>query len=110
MKFLIIFLRSLKNNKLFSVISIGGFSLSLAVVLLLLAFVHSENQYDRSVPDLDRIYRVISLENSAYVPEQARDKLLSDYPQVMAATKVNLSNDPVLWHEENNNVRIIHTL
>jgi putative ABC transport system permease protein len=109
MKSLLIYLRTLKRNRLFSVISIVGFSLSLAVVLLLLAFIRSENQYDRSIPGLDRIYRVISLENSAYVPEQARDKLLADYPQVMAATKVNIGNDPVLRGEENNNVRIIHT-
>ncbi len=109
MKTLIIYLRTLKRNKLFSVISIGGFSLSLAVVLLLLAFISSENQYDRSIPELDQIYRVISLENSAYVPEQARDKLLSDYPQIMAATNVNIGNDPVLWEEENSDIRIIHT-
>ncbi len=109
MKSLLIYLRSLKRNTLFSVISIGGFSLSLAVVLLLLAFIRSENQYDRSIPDLDRIYRVVSLENSAYVPEQARDKLLADYPQLMAATKVYINNDAVLRDEENYDVRIIHT-
>ncbi|MFH0757605.1 MAG: FtsX-like permease family protein [Bacteroidota bacterium] len=109
MKSLIVYLRTLKRNKLFSVISIGGFSLSLAVVLLLLAFIRSENQVDRSIPDLDQIYRVVSLENSAYVPEQARDKLLADYPQVKASTNVNIGNDPVLRGEENSNVRVIHT-
>lgn len=109
MKTRLIYLRSLKRNRLFSVISIGGFSMSIAVVLLLLAYILSENQYDRSIPDLDQIYRVVSVENSTYVPEQARDKLLADYPQLMAATKVNIGNDPVLWDEENNNVRIIHT-
>ena len=109
MKTLIIYLRSLKRNMLFAFISIGGFSLSLAVVLLLLAFIRSENQYDRSILDVDRIYRVMSEENSAYVPEQARDKLLSDFPQIEAATKANIGNDPVLWQEENHNVRIIHT-
>ena len=80
MRSLIIYLRFLKRNTIFAVISIGGFSVSLAVVLLLLAFIRSENQFDRSIPDLDRIYRVISLENSAYVPEEARDRLLADYP------------------------------
>jgi putative ABC transport system permease protein len=109
MKFLIIYLRSLRRNKLFAFISIGGFSLSLAVVLLLFAFIRSENQYDRSIPDVDRIYRIISAENSAYVPEQARDKLLADFPQIESATRVNIGNDPVLWQEENHNVRIIHT-
>lgn len=109
MKTFIIYLRSLKRNKLFAFISIGGFSLSLAVVLLLLAFIRSENQYDRSIPEVDRIYRVISEENSAYVPEQARDKLRADFPQIESATKVNIGNDPVLWQKENHKVRIIHT-
>ena len=109
MKPLLIYLRALKRNRLFSVISIGGFSISIAVVLLLLAFIRSETQYDQSIPDLDQIYRVVSMENSAYAPEQARDKLLADYPQLMAATNVNIGNDPVLWEDENNNVRIIHT-
>ena len=109
MKAFLIYLRSIKRNKLFAFISIGGFSLSLAVVLLLLAFIRSENQYDRSISDVERIYRVISEENSANVPEKARDKLLADYPQIEAATKVNIGNDPVLWKEENFNVKIIHT-
>lgn len=109
MNSLLIFLRSLKKNRLSATISIGGFSLSLAVVLLLLAFTRSEKQFDRAIPDLERIYRVISEENSAYVPEQAGDKLLSDYPQVMAATKVNAGEDEVLLENENFTARIIHT-
>lgn len=109
MKTLIPYLRSLKRNKLFAFISIGGFSLSLAVVLLLLAFIRSENQYDRSITEVDRIYRVMSEENSAYVPEQARDRLQADFPQIEAATKVNIGNDPILWQEENHDARIIHT-
>lgn len=109
MKALIVYFRILKRNKVFSVISIGGFSLSLAVVILLLSFIRSENQYDRGHPDLEQIYRVINLDNSADIPEQARDKILADYPQVEAATKLSIGNDPVLFEEENHNVRIIHT-
>lgn len=87
--------RSLSRNRVFSVISIGGFSLSLAVVLLLLSFIRSEKQYDQSIPDLDQIYRILGRENSAYIPEQTRDKILEDFPQVVAATKVNIGNDPL---------------
>jgi len=104
-----IFFRTLSRNRLFSIISIGGFSLSLAVVLLLLAFIRSEQQYDKDIPDLEHIYRILGDQNSAYIPEQTRDKILSDYPQVIAATKCNIGNDAVLYNEENFNVRIVHT-
>lgn len=104
-----IYFRFLLRNRIFSFISIGGFSLSLAVVLLLVSFIRSENQYDKSVPDLEQIYRILGRDNSANIPEQTRDKLRSDFPQVMATTKLNIGDDPVLFEEENFNVRIIHT-
>jgi len=109
MKTLLIYFRFLVRNRVSSMISIGGFSLSLAVVLLLLSFIRSENQYDTSVPGLAQIYRILGHNHSAYVPEQTRDKLLSDFPQVEAATKLHIGNDPVLFEEENFKVRVIHT-
>ena len=96
MKALNIYYRTLTRNKVFSLISIGGFSISLAVVVLLLAFIRSEKQYDKSIPEVEQIYRVLSNDHSAYIPEQARDRLLSEFPQVQAATKVLFGNSPVL--------------
>jgi len=109
MKKLKIYYRTLARNWVFSVISIGGFSLSLAVVILLTAFIRSERQYDRAIPELDHIYRILGENNSAYIPEQARDRILSDYPQVVAATKCNNGSDAVLYNQENFNVSIVHT-
>ncbi len=94
---------------IFSTISIGGFSISLSVVILLLSFIRAEKQYDRSIKDLDQIYRIIHSQNAASVPEQARIKLEVDFPQVLAATNVNIAIDPVLWNKENHQVNIIHT-
>jgi putative ABC transport system permease protein len=109
MKALSIYYRILSRNKLFSFISIGGFSLSLAVVVLLLSFIRSEKQYDRSIPGVEQIYRILTNDHSAYIPEQARDKLLSEFPQVSAATKVVFGNDPVLYKEQNYDLRVAHT-
>lgn len=94
---------------IFSTISIGGFSISLSVVILLLSFIRAEKQYDRSIKDLDQIYRIIHSQNAASVPEQARIKLEVDFPQVLAATNVNIAIDPVLWNKENHQVNIVHT-
>jgi len=109
MKALKIYYRVLSRNKVFSIISIGGFSISLAVVILLLSFIRSEKQYDQSIPELEQIYRIVGDNFSSYVPEQTRDKLLADFPQVKATTKLSIGNDPVLYNEENFTVRIIHS-
>jgi putative ABC transport system permease protein len=103
------YFRLLARNRIFSFISIGGFSISLAVVLLLVSFIRSEKQYDQSVPDVDQIYRILGRDNSASIPEQTRDKLLSDFPQVIATSKLQIGDDPVLFEKENYQVRIIHT-
>jgi putative ABC transport system permease protein len=91
------------------VISIGGFSLSLAVVVLLLSFIRSEKQYDRSIHEVERIYRILTNDHSSYIPEQARDKLLQNFPQVSQATKVLFNNSPVLYQKENFDIRVAHT-
>ncbi len=109
MKALNIYYRTLSRNKVFSFISIGGFSLSLAVVVLLLSFIRSEKQYDKTIPEVGQIYRILSNDHSANIPEQARDKLLSEFPQVNAATKVAFGDSPVLYKEQNTELRIIHT-
>ncbi len=109
MKTLKIYFRTLSRNKVFSLISIGGFSLSLAVVVLLLSFIRSEKQYDKSIPEVEQIYRILSNDHSSYIPEQVRDKLLSEFPQVQAATKVLFGNSPVLYKEQNYDLIVAHT-
>ncbi len=109
MKTLKIYYRILGRNKVFSIISIGGFSLSLAVVVLLLSFIRSEKQYDRSIPEVNQIYRILTNDHSAHIPEQTRDKLLADFPQVRVATKALFNNSPVLYKEQNFDLRIVHT-
>jgi putative ABC transport system permease protein len=109
MKTLLIYYRTLSRNKVFSLISIGGFSLSLAVVVLLLSFIRSEKQYDKSIPGVDQIYRVLSNDHSSYIPEQTRDKLLSEFPQVSSATKVIFGNSPILYREQNFEMRVLHS-
>ncbi|RLD91773.1 MAG: hypothetical protein DRJ29_13650, partial [Bacteroidetes bacterium] len=109
MKALSIYYRILSRNKVFSLISIGGFSLSLAVVVLLLSFIRSEKQYDQSIPEVGQIYRILSNDHSAYIPEQARDKLLSEFPQIKTATKVVFGNSPILYKKQNTDLRVLHT-
>jgi putative ABC transport system permease protein len=76
---------------------------------LLLSFIRSEKQYDRTIPEVGQIYRILTNHQSASIPEQARDKLLSEFPQVNAATKVAFGSLPVLYKEQNTELSVIHT-
>jgi putative ABC transport system permease protein len=51
--------RSLWRNKLFSFISIAGFTVGLTVFILLMTFVHNEVNYDSFHKNKDRIFRAV---------------------------------------------------
>lgn len=109
MKILGTYCRTVTHYKSLFLISTGGFSISLAIVILLLSFIWAEKQVDRSIPDLDQIYRVIHSENAAFIPELAREKLESGFPQVLAATNVCIGEEPVLWKDEVLSARVVNT-
>jgi putative ABC transport system permease protein len=56
--FLKITIRNIAKHKGFSFINISGLTLGLTACLLIGLFVHDEYQYDKFVPDGDRIFRI----------------------------------------------------
>lgn len=59
--YLIIALRQLRKQKFYSAIKIGGFSLGIAACLLIALYIRHELSYDKSYPDVGRLYRVINV-------------------------------------------------
>ena len=57
-----VFVRSLIRNKLYSVITIIGFAISLTFVLLLSVYIRQELSVDQFHQNKDRIYRVVDEE------------------------------------------------
>ncbi len=55
---LLIFIRNLKRQKLFSTINLLGLTVSITSTLLILLYVSHELSYDKFHPNADRIYRV----------------------------------------------------
>jgi putative ABC transport system permease protein len=55
---LLLFLRNLRRQKLFSVINLLGLTVSISSALLIYLYVRHEFSYDRFHPHADRIYRV----------------------------------------------------
>ena len=57
-------LRNLKRQKLYAAVNIGGLSIAIACLILIVSFIKHEFSYDQFLENNDRIYRVISRSNS----------------------------------------------
>jgi putative ABC transport system permease protein len=53
-------LRNLAKNKIYSLINIAGLSMGLACAMLILLYTKDEVSYDRFLPNVDNIYRIVS--------------------------------------------------
>jgi putative ABC transport system permease protein len=87
--YLKIAIRSLKHNKLYSVINIAGLAVGMACCILILLYVKDELSYDRYHEKADRIYRVFTQEfqngrwsNDAGTPDLLGPALIKEYPEI----------------------------
>jgi putative ABC transport system permease protein len=84
---LLLFLRNLKRQKLFSAINLLGLTSSIACALLMYLYVHHELSYDRFHNQADRIYRV----NQTFIwGENDQHQFASTGPGVAHAVKEEL--------------------
>src|SRR5579871_2151411 len=82
-------MRQLKKQRMYSVIKIGGFALSIAACLLIALYIKDELSYDTSFSNASRIYRIVvehdengKTSGDADLPEPAAKALKDDYPEV----------------------------
>lgn len=85
----IIILRSLFRNRTTTVITIAGFSISISMALVLIAFLINEFSIDRDYPHINNIYRVLANDNITSVREEFREQLIHGYPAIDDACRYN---------------------
>ena len=56
--FIVVALRNLKKNSLYSVINISGLSVGIACSMLILLWVKEETSFDKFIPKVDRLHQV----------------------------------------------------
>lgn len=85
--------RSLVKKKAYSLINIMGLSLGIACTLLVLLYVQYEFSYDKSIPEADRIYKLVEERKTPKgttpirtVPYSFARTMPEDFPEVKAAT------------------------
>jgi len=70
--------RNLRRYKVFSVINIAGLSISLAVILLIAAFMKNEINIDKFQPNLNRIYKI----SKGTAPVPIADMIKTNVPEI----------------------------
>lgn len=83
--------------------------MSIAVIVLLTSFLVSEFGYDKQIKNVDRIYRIKASENEASIPEQSRELLLAQVPEIEAVSNFIINQEPVVYNRNNFNARVINS-
>src|SRR5450432_482139 len=102
--------RQLKKQKMYSIIKIGGFAMSIAACLLIALYIRDEMNYDNSYPDSNRLYRITGeydnngkLETGSDWPAPLMKALKDDYPEVELSGRLMYSE--LFYGAGNNEIR-----
>jgi putative ABC transport system permease protein len=82
-------IRNIVKNKTTSLITIAGFSISISVALVLIAFLIKEYNIDSEYPKINNIYRVFANENIASIREDFREYFIANFPAIDDACRYN---------------------
>lgn len=95
--------RNLSRNKVYAAINIGGIAIGLAAFWLIALYVSDELSYDRSFTNANNIYRVVQHStwqggsiNIALTSPPFATAFKNDFPEVEAATRINLEGGGVI--------------
>src|SRR4026208_2463980 len=101
--YLIIALRNLQRNKLYSIINIGGLAVGMAVSIILLLFVVYEWNYDKFHVNGNNIYQVMrnqttenDLNTTPATPVPLAAALQKDIPEVQRSVRSSWPWDHLL--------------
>jgi len=102
--YLLLALRKLKNETLYSLISIFSLAVGLAGFFIILLYAQSELTYDRHHVNHDRIIRVIShsdfTDRVAMLGDRVAPLLLADNPQLGQHVRIRTLNETMVAREQ----------
>ena len=101
--------RSFLKHKVISGISIVGFALSSAILILLIAFISSEKGHEKDIQGVSNIYRVIANGDNADIPEDAADILIEKLPEIQQASNYYVGYKPVIFKNKSYPSKMICT-
>jgi putative ABC transport system permease protein len=91
--------RSIWHNKIYTAINIIGFAVGISACLFILLWIRDEKSFDRFHSKSDRIYRLLSWEDSKIqprTPHPLAQQMVIDFPEVEQAVSMSPIWDPGL--------------
>ncbi|AEI48380.1 ABC transporter permease [Runella slithyformis] len=97
-------IRNLLKHRTFSLINITGLAVGLVCCLAIGLYVWDEYQYDRAVPQFERIYRITErqkqatgLYNTAVTPGPLAPALKNDFPEITETVRIGAWSGLLLY-------------
>jgi putative ABC transport system permease protein len=91
--------RSVWHNKIYTAINIIGFAVGISACIFILLWIRDEKSFDRFHSKSDRIYRLLSWEDSKIqprTPHPLAQQMVIDFPEVEQAVSMSPIWDPGL--------------
>ena len=106
--YLIVAIRNIFRNKVFSLITTVGLSIGMATFVLIMLWVLDEMSYDKFHANIDRMYCIIEKQeysdgqtlHTNNTPFALKDELLTSYPQVESATRTLWMGDRPMSYDD----------
>ncbi|MCG6189812.1 ABC transporter permease [Maribellus maritimus] len=76
------YFRNFKKHKLIYGITIGGFAISLAVLVMIVSYIIEEKNVDKHFPNIDYMYRIKQADGNAQIPERMYQPILNAAPEI----------------------------
>ncbi len=104
-----IFLRTLYRKKFYSVLTIGGYAISMSVILVIASFIIQETNTDKSFKNIEQIYRIKRSNNNAQIPETLLDDVKETIPEVNKMCLYNVAEKAYFTDGKMNAMSVIST-
>ncbi|QGY44646.1 FtsX-like permease family protein [Maribellus comscasis] len=76
------YFRNFKKHKLIYGITIGGFAISLAVLVMIVSYIIEEKNVDKHFANIDNMYRIKQADGNAQIPKRMYQPILDAAPEI----------------------------
>ena len=84
--------RNFKKQKLIYGITIGGFAISLAVLVTIVSYIIEEKSVDRHFPNIKNMYRIKQADGNAQIPKRMYQPVLEAAPEIEKLCLINTNS------------------
>ena len=107
--YFIIMVRAIRKNLAYSVINVAGLAVGIASCLLIFSYVRFEQSFDKTHPDVDRLYRVN--QTAIWTPSggimtssgpQLAIALKEDFPEIEQTMRINTPGNLIVRYTDGN--------